>query len=222
METLSVLIYLARRGGLARPVAVTTSHMGKEIGMSQQSVSRWLITLEKRGLTVRKKGIRGYIVQVTPEGKRLMMQMRNGLNEVLVESNKIIIKGRLVSGMLDGRYYMEKGYGEKIRSLMGFRPYPGTLNIRLKTMDDRGYKENLTSMKGYEIPAFRGGGRTFGALKCFHCRINGVDGAVVIPERSHYGSDTLETVSAHNLREKLKLSDGDDIKVEVILDNEKL
>ncbi len=218
MEILNVLIYLAKRGALSRPAAVTTSHVGKELGISQQSVSRWLITLEKKNLTTRKKGIRGYLVRVTPEGRKLMESMRNGLNEALVESNKIIMKGRVVSGMLEGRYYIEKGYGEKIKSLMGFLPYAGTLNIRLKTMDDQGYKEHLATMKGWVIPRFEGDGRTFGALKCFPCRINGIESIVVIPERSHYGSDTLEIVSAYNLREKLRLADGDDVKVEVMVD----
>ncbi|MCK4714330.1 MAG: CTP-dependent riboflavin kinase [Candidatus Aenigmarchaeota archaeon] len=222
MEILDILIYLAKKDALSRPLAVTTSHVGKELGVSQQSVSRWLITLEKRGLTTRKKGIRGYIVQITPEGKKLMADMRNGLNEALLENNKIIMKGKVVSGMLEGRYYIERGYGKKIKSLMGFHPYAGTLNIRLKTMDDRSYKERLAFMNGLLIPGFEGEERGFGALKCFPCRINGVEGAVVIPERSHHGSDILETVSHHNLREKLKLSDGDDVKVEVNIDNEKL
>jgi riboflavin kinase len=217
MEILRILIYLAKKGALSRPVAVTTSHIGQGLGISQQSVSRWLITLENKGLTVRKKGIRGYIVQVTPEGKRLMTEMRNGLNGALAESSKIIMKGRVVPGMLDGAYYIEKGYGGKIKSLLGFKPYAGTLNIRLKTMDDMGYKEQMTTMKGSEIPGFEGGGRTFGALKCFPCRINGVWGAVVIPERSHYGSDTLEVISRHNLRKKLNLKDGDDVNVEVMV-----
>ncbi len=219
MEILNILIYLAKKGGLARPVAVTTCKMGSDLKISQQSVSRWLITLEKKGFTTRKKGIRGYIIQVTPEGKKFMLEVRNGLNEALVESNKIIIKGKVVSGMLEGQYYIgKKGYAEKIKSVTGFDPYPGTLNIKLKTIDDRGYKEQLSSMKGLEVKGFEGEERTFGALKCFICRINGVECAVVIPERSHYGSGTLEIVSKHNLREKLGLSDGDDITVEVLIE----
>ncbi len=219
METLNILIYIARKGGLARPVAITTSHVGDALGISQQSVSRWLITLERKGLTQRTKGIRGYIVQITPEGKRVMMRMRNGLGGVLVNCNKLIIKGKVVTGMMEGRYYIgRKGYSERIKSALGFAPFAGTLNLRLKTMDDRGYKEQLEAKKGIVIPGFEDEERAFGSLKCFPCRLRDESCAVVIPERSHRGPDTLEIISGHNLRKKLGLSDGDDVKVEVLLD----
>jgi riboflavin kinase len=219
METLNILIYLAKKGALVRPVAITTSHVGHALGISQQSVSRWLITLERRGFTQRTRGIRGYIVQITPEGKRVMMRMRNGLSGVLSNSNKLIIKGKVVTGMMEGRYYIgRKGYSDRIKSALGFTPFAGTLNLRLKTMDDRGYKEQLETKKGILIPRFEDEGRTFGSLKCFRCRLRNENCAVVIPERSHYGPDTLEIIAEHNLRRKLNLSDGDDVHVEVLLD----
>ena len=45
-----------------------------------------------------------------------------------------------------------------------------------------------------------------------------VECAVILPERSHYGTEVLEIISDHDLREKLSLSDGDNVKVEVRVD----
>ncbi len=217
MEVLNILIYLARNGALARPIAVTTSGMGKDIGISQQSVSRWLMYLERKGYTERQKGIRGHIVRISPKGKDLMVRMRNGLIEALSGSNKFMMRGNVAPGMSEGGYYIgHEEYARKIRETLGFTPYPGTLNVRLKAMGDSHCKEKMEALEGVTIPAFRKGGRTFGALKCFPCLINGTHGAVVMPERSHYGSDILEVISAFNLRDKLKLADGDNVKVEVI------
>jgi riboflavin kinase len=216
MEALDILIYLAKSGALTRPIAITTAGVGHDLGMSQQSVSRWLLVLEKRGLTERQQGIRGYMVQISPAGRKLMTEMRNGLIEALSGCNKLLMKGVVVSGMKEGGYYIGlEEYSRRIKETLGFEPFPGTLNVRLMAFDNH-HKEKMSALHGVTIPSFRKDGRTFGSLKCFPCLINGVHGAVVLPERSHYGPEVLEVISPFNLRDRLKLSDGDSVKVEVI------
>lgn len=218
MEILNLLLYLGKKEAIAKPIAITTSKMGSELGASQQSVSRWLIILERKGMVSRKEGIRGYFVQITPVGKKYLQKKRDELNKVLTASGKIVIQGKVTAGMSDGKYYMSlKEYSEKIKSKLGFKPYPGTLNIRLDATNDIQYKEKLATMKGVEISGFKKGKRTFGSVKCFPGRISGIKGAVIIPERSHYGPEILEVISPFNLRQKLELSDGSNIKVEVII-----
>jgi riboflavin kinase len=73
-------------------------------------------------------------------------------------------------------------------------------------------------MRGVEIAGFSSGDRTFGSLRCFPCWISGIEGAVIIPERSHYGFDILEIISPKNLRKALSLNDGDEVKVEALVD----
>lgn len=215
---LNLLLYLGKKGALVKPVTITTSKMGSKLGVSQQSISRWLINLEKASMISRKKGIRAYFVQITPVGKKYLQKKRSELNEVLAESRKIVMWGKVVSGMFDGKYYMSLyGYSEKIKSKLGFKPYPGTLNIKLNTMDDSQYKEKLSVMKGIEIPGFKKDERTFGSVKCFPSKILGVKGAVIIPERSHYGPEVLEVISSFNLRKKLKLTNGSRVKIELTL-----
>jgi riboflavin kinase, archaea type len=216
MEILDFLIYLARNGAIVRPVAITTCGVGDELGVSQQSVSRWLLLLEKKGYTERQPGIRGYMIQITPKGKKLMVDTRNGLIEALSGSNKFLMKGTVASGMNEGGYYIGMAeYKKKFKETLGFEPFPGTLNVRLVAFDSH-YKEKLAALQGIRIPSFEKDGRTFGSLKCFPCLINGVHGAVVIPERTHHGPDVLEVISPFNLRDRLGVRDGDCVKVEVI------
>ncbi|MCD6496429.1 MAG: CTP-dependent riboflavin kinase [Candidatus Aenigmarchaeota archaeon] len=216
MEILRILTYLAKKGALCRPIAITTSNLGNELGIAQQSISRWLMNTEQRGFMERKKGIRGYLVQITPKGRKYMEDIRKQLDEALYEARKIIIKGHVFDGMGEGRYYMSlHGYRDAIKKQLGFDPYHGTLNIKLKTLDECKYKEKLYGMKGIIIPGFSGNERSFGSLKCFRCEISGHDAAVILPERSHYGSDILEVISGIHLRKALGLKTGDYLKVEV-------
>ena len=216
MKVVCMLLYLGKRGAINSYITVTTPHMGSELRMSQQSVSRWLIRLEHDGMIARKQGIRGYMIRITPKGMELLVKMRNDLNDVLAVSGKMVMHGKVVSGMQDGKYYLQlKGYREGIKSRLGFEPYAGTLNIELDSVEDTQCKERLCAMPGIEMEGFREGDRIFGSIKCFPCIISGINGAVLIPERSHYGFDVLEIISPQNIRGKLKLSDGNDVKVEI-------
>ncbi|MEM0320001.1 MAG: DUF120 domain-containing protein, partial [Candidatus Nezhaarchaeales archaeon] len=44
-----------------------------------------------------------------------------------------------------------------------------------------------------------------------------IDAAVLLIERTHYGRDTIEIIAPINLRQALKLKDGDKVSVEVQL-----
>jgi riboflavin kinase len=223
MGALNILIYLAKKGALSKPVVVTTCNMGQELGISQQSVSRWLMLLEKKGLTARNKAIRGYMVQITEEGKKCMKEMKNELEEALAGTRRLVIKGTVASGMDEGRYYVgKKQYLKRIEKKLGFRPYPGTLNLRLNAAEDGRCNERLHAMKGVEIASFREDDRSFGGIKCFRCEVGGLESAVIIPERSHYGTETLDVISPHNLRKKLGLSEGEYVKVVIDIGDEEL
>lgn len=214
MKELKLLLALAKRGALSRGVAVTSTGLGKELGIPQQSVSRLLIRLQERKLVSREKGIRGYVIRITRSGEDLLRNLGNDLREALSRDNEFAVKGRVVDGLRDGRYYMSlPEYKREIMKKLEFNPYPGTLNARLESPEDREVKERLQSMEGIMINGFRKGGRVFGSAKCFRARLNGMEGAVIIPARSHYGPETLEFISQHNLRSKLKLKNGSEVTI---------
>jgi riboflavin kinase len=119
--------------------------------------------------------------------------------------------------MGEGRYYMElSGYKNQFIERLGFKPYPGTLNLRLKTEEDIRGRQILRDIEGIEINGFVSGERTFGPVKCFIAKIDGVEGAVIIPMRTHHGFNTLEVIAPENIRERLGLNDGDIVTVKVI------
>jgi riboflavin kinase len=214
MKELRILITLGKKGAIKRKIIITTTKIGKELKIPQQTVSRILTKLIKNGLITREEGIRGYLITITEKGKKLLNDFNSDFNEVFSKEKEFKIKGRVVDGLKDGKYYLALNeYRKKIKNQLGFIPFPGTLNIML---DEEESKEKLQRMNGIEIQGFKKNDRIFGSIKCFKCKVNDIDASIIIPERSHYGSDTLEIISQFELRKKLNLKNRDEIIVEVI------
>jgi len=219
MKELKVLITLAERGALDKNITIKTVDLGKEIKIPQQTASRLLIKLTKDGLITRFNGIRGYIVQITPKGRNLLQDLNFNLNKIFKKNKEITIKGKVVDGIKDGKYYLSLNeYKENIEKKLGFKPYPGTLNIKLTDIEDIETKERLQRMNGIEVEGFKKEGRIFGSIKCFRCKVDGIEAIITIPERSHYGSEILELISPFELRKKMKLKNGDEIFVRLVED----
>jgi riboflavin kinase, archaea type len=218
MNELDVLIYLGKLDAFSNQIPVTTSHIGRDLGESQQNVSRWLIKMEHEGLIYRKDGIKGYLVQITPQGEKMLQKIKNEIELALAKKSRIVMKGKVSTGMGDGKYYIGlERYASEIEKIFGFRPYPGTLNIKLTDMTDIRQKEKLVACGGTEIHGFTEGSRVFGALRCFKCNLSGKKCIITIPERSHHAFDILEIVSPVHLRKDLHVSDGDEVKIEIDL-----
>ncbi|MBU2559306.1 CTP-dependent riboflavin kinase, partial [archaeon] len=89
-------------------------------------------------------------------------------------------------------------------------------NLKLtQEVDIRG-RQILQDTQGIEIGGFTSGERTFGAVKCFMAKIDIVDGAVIIPMRTHHGFNTLEIIAPENIRDKTGLGEGDKVTIKVI------
>jgi riboflavin kinase len=214
MKELKILIYLGKKGALRKKIKITTKEIGNELKTPQQTVSRILTKLTNNGLITKEDGIRGILVSVTQKGKQLLSELNLDINEVFVKEKEFKIKGRVIDGLKDGKYYLGLDeYSKKIKNKVGFKPFPGTLNIML---DEEESKEKLQKMNGIEIEGFKKDDRVFGSIKSFKCKINDADAIIVIPERSHYGSNILEIISQFELRKKLNLKNGDEVIVEVI------
>lgn len=214
MKELKILISLSKKGALRKKITITTTEIGKELKIPQQTVSRILTKLTKNELITREKGIRGYIVTITQKGKKLLNDFNVDFNEIFKKEKEFKIKGKVVDGLKDGKYYLGlKEYRKKIKNQLDFIPFPGTLNIIL---DEEELKEKLQRMNGIKIEGFKKDDRIFGPIECFRCKVNDVDASIIIPERSHYGSNIIEIISQFELRKKLDLKNGDEIVVEVL------
>jgi riboflavin kinase len=121
-----------------------------------------------------------------------------------------------MSGVGEGRYYVSlQGYRKQFIEKLNFDPFPGTLNIKINK-EHLYFRRKLDEEEGVKIEGFSTEDRTFGEVKAFRCRINGIEGAVVLPQRTHYPADIIEVISEVRIREKLNLKDGDTVNVEVI------
>jgi len=203
---------LAMLGGMKNKIEISSLELAKQLETSQQTASRYLLELDKQGMIIRELGIKKQLIQITNEGAEVLQKERLMYQQIFELTDKVHFKGKVISGMGEGRYYTEqKEYVEQFKEKLGFAPYPGTLNVEIKYIE-RNKLRLLKSYTAITINEFKAENRTFGSVVCFRANINGVDGAIVLPLRSHY-SNILELISPHFLRETLDLKDGDEVEI---------
>lgn len=213
---------LALLGAIEQPVKLSSSFFSSLINSSVQTAARRLQELERESLIKRSIIADGQWIMLTKRGiDRLKREYYEYLQIFSFPLEPIKISGSLITGLGEGKYYTElEGYKKQFTTKLGFIPFPGTLNIRLRGRDIE-MKKKLNGRKGIDIEGFKAENRTFGSGKCFHCEIlhnnaKGIKSALIIPERTHYPEDVLEIISPVNLREVLRLKDGDEIKIRVV------
>lgn len=101
-------------------------------------------------------------------------------------------------------------YSAFIEDVLGFYPYPGTLNLR-------GDEDRLKMLKDFtekfHEDSFQYRGQDFGGVTVYPVIIGGYEAGVLKPVRTRYGEDVAEVVSEVCLREKLDLEDADRVKI---------
>ncbi|MEM2137087.1 MAG: DUF120 domain-containing protein [Candidatus Methanomethylicia archaeon] len=215
---LVILLYqLAVMGALRGPINIKTSVLKDYLGVSQQSVSRWILELEKLGLIVRDLSGRKQTVKISDKGLSVLRGFYINLSRVFEEfPKKFKIRGFLFSGLGEGAFYTSiPHYKKQFQEKLGFEPYPGTLNLRLKSVADIEVKRVLKGLPGIVISGFSNGLRSYGGAKCFKAKIDGIDCVLVLVERTHYGDDVIEILSPIKIRDALGLKDGSEVEVEV-------
>jgi len=125
----------------------------------------------------------------------------------------ITFKGTVFSGNGNGRKFIGLPWVKRqIIEKLGFAPYAGTLNICL-TKESAMQKEMLEKAKKSEILPERG----FCTGILIEAYIEGLNCGIVQPKVPGYPKEVLEVVSALNLRERLKLVDGSEVCVLVMV-----
>ena len=214
---LQTLKELALLGGINNKIEISSLELAKQLETSQQTASRYLLELDKNEMISREMGIKKQIIQITNNGIESLQEEHSQYKQIFELTDRVYFKGVVVSGLGEGRYYTEQdGYVTQFKDKIGFAPYPGTLNIEIEYVE----KNKLRLLKSHNaiiIDEFKTDNRTFGGVRCFHAKINGINCAIVLPLRSHY-SNVLEFISPHFLREKLNLKDGDEVKIVIYFD----
>jgi riboflavin kinase len=206
-------------GASRRTVKVSTEYLAERIGLSQQTASRHLIQLEKKGWIRRTITPEGCLVRLTDSGVGELEKLYSSLQAIFEAAYplSVTLEGVLFTGLGEGAYYITRdGYRKQFIEKLGFDPYPGTLNLKLTTDYDVKTRAELESYPAIEIQGFKSKTRTFGPVKCYPAIINNkVKGAVVAALRSHYNSSVIEVIAPYYLRGKLKLKDGHKVKIEI-------
>ena len=122
------------------------------------------------------------------------------------------VKGIISSEMGKGRYFMSQDiYIDQFQNKLNFKPFGGTLNITIEL-------DEITLIMNIPQDNFglvRGKGK-LGDVKFIKAVLNGiVQGALVFPAKTKHTEDVLEFISNKNLRESLKLKDGDKVTVKI-------
>lgn len=215
---LQTLKELALLGAIKNKIEISSLELAKQLDTSQQTASRYLLELDKKGMISREFGIKKQLILVNSHGEEILQKEHLHYQQIFQLTDRVIFKGLVVSGMGEGRYYTEQdGYVEQFKLKLGFIPYPGTLNVEIEFIE-RNKLRLLKNHSAINIDEFQTKNRTFGGVKCFRAEINGIEGAIVLPLRSHY-SNILEFISPEFLRERLNV-DNDDIVNIVIFFNE--
>jgi riboflavin kinase len=205
-----VLLFLIKKNAHKRLLRISTAELGSALGMSQQNASRRLIKLEKDGKIERK----GSEVRITKAGLDEIKTLYFDLKKILEEKEtKLEFEGTIVEGLHEGAYYVKK-YATRIKKALGFEPFPGTLNIKLDSVSIE-KRAQLMALDPIIIKGFRKGGRSFGDIFAYRCKICGVDGAVIIPLRTHHDISILEIISEKNLLRACKKTIGEKVRVSI-------
>ena len=167
-------------------------------------------------LITRDLGARKQRIKLTERGVDALKEEYNEYRRIFELEDHIFIHGAVTSGMGEGGYYIcQEGYMKQFESVLGFKPYEGTLNLTIDK-EDIGKLDLIRSTSGYVIHGFTSDGRSFGDVIAYKAKIKNIDCAVVVPERSHY-KEVIEIICHYHLRRTLSLVDNDRIDLRVEL-----
>jgi len=123
----------------------------------------------------------------------------------------LVLYGNVFSGRGEGKKFVSLPWvTRQIKEKVGFKPYLGTLNLRL-TGEAAKLKPHL--QKAHPMPIEPAEGYCPGFV--IKAKIGSLAVAIVVPDVPNYPVDVLEVVAPFCLREKEKLVDGSAVEVEV-------
>lgn len=214
------LLKLAEMGAHRRTTKVSTEYLAEKLGISQQTASRNLIELERKGWIKRNITHDGCLIKIESAGTVELQKLYSNLRVIMEKTSppSVTLEGTVFTGVGEGAYYIAKEhYRKQFQQKLGFDPYPGTLNLKLTSDYDIKTRTELETYPAIEVEGFRNEDRTFGLVKCYPVMIdNKVKGALLSAMRTHYDVSVLEIIAPICLRKHLCLKDGNKVKIETI------
>ena len=66
---LQTLKEIALLGAIKNKIEISSLYLAKQLDISQQTASRYLLDLDKKGFIIRELGIKKQLIQLTPSGE---------------------------------------------------------------------------------------------------------------------------------------------------------
>ena len=126
---------------------------------------------------------------------------------------EIGFEGTITSGLGKGAVFVSIDYyKDNIREKLGFEPYPGTLNLEV----GKGQQIQLSAITPIRIESFKKNGKAYGGASCYKIKIDGIHAAIIVPDLTEHDENMVEIVAPVNLKSKLKVEDGDKVKIKIV------
>jgi riboflavin kinase len=203
-------LYLAEQGALYKQVELSTTKVAKELGLSQQTISRKLIDLEDERLIERASSNKGMKIKLTSKGIDRIKQEYDRYKKIF-ENKLSNIQASVESGIGEGSYYVSQPkYVAQFIQKLNIDPYSGTLNVKV---DYPKFLQFISSLDKIIIDGFKSQNRSFGQIIAYRIKVNGERAAIVIPDRTSHSRDTIEIISRTHFRKRFKLKDNDKVRI---------
>ena len=129
-----------------------------------------------------------------------------------IDTNIVLLNGEIARGVIRGRELIER-FADRLEGLLGFRPYPGTLNVRIERPIDI---EDFET-KRLEHILFDGSlwidARLAPIKMTFRDKI--VNAWIIVDERGLHEDDVLEVIHKDRLMEMLGMKLGDEVVIQL-------
>ena len=209
-KDLYLLVYLAQKAGLYGSLDSSTSIIANDLDISQQTASRKLRDFEDSGLIKRDVSVKGISLSFKDKGRDKLKNHYSQLSGLFEKKKNL--SGKVFSGLGQGGFYVSTiEYKKEFKKLLNVDPYEGTLNIRANKED---IQEFLANKESVRIEGFETKKRSYGGINCYMVKINGVDGAIIVPDRTNHNNETVEIIAPMFLREKFNLKDNDEVELQ--------
>ena len=121
--------------------------------------------------------------------------------------------GTISRGVARGRELIER-FSDRLTGILGFRPFPGTLDVRLEQPIDF----ELYEVKRLEHVLMEGSLWIDARLAPVKLRVNGetIDAWAIKEEKGLVEEDMLEILAPYSIKEKFGVKEGDIIDVEMV------
>lgn len=204
---------MVKHGAAGAYADVSSSRLGDALGLTQQAASRRLVELENAGYIVRIHSGRSPKVRITPSGMKALASFYGELRSAFEsQPPRLAFTGTVFSGMGKGKYYVGlPEYQRRFKAALGYKPFPGTLNVKFDDQTQVSQLRSLRGMGGVRIGGFSEGEETFSALTCFDGTLADYKVSLLLIDVTHYNESVAELISPVFLRGKLKIRDGDSV-----------